>query len=336
MKRNMNQWIDETIASEKKGGFLVCSFPAIQKMGITVKELISSSDIQAKAMKLVADECPESACAVSMMDLSVEAECFGSTIRFSNHEVPTVIGGIITDEDEADALEIPQVGAGRTQIYIDAMEKAMELITDRPVLAGVIGPFSLAGRLLDVSEAMALCYEEPEMVETVLEKCTAFLIKYINAYKAVGANGVVMAEPLAGMLSPKLEKEFSAPYVKRIIDAVQDDSFVVCYHNCGDNTVLQASSIAQNGSRLLHFGNSIDMADILPLIPGHILCMGNVDPANQISRGTPDSVKAATMEVMDKCSGYKNFLVSSGCDVPPASPWENIRAFYEAVNTFNA
>ncbi len=336
MKRNMNQWIDETIASEKKGGFLVCSFPAIQKMGITVKELISSSDIQAKAMKLVADECPDAVCSVSMMDLSVEAECFGSTIRFSNNEVPTVLGGIITDEDEADELEIPEVGAGRTQIYIDAIEKAMELITDRPVLAGVIGPFSLAGRLLDVSEAMALCYEEPEMVETVLEKCTAFLIKYINAYKAVGANGVVMAEPLAGMLSPKLEKEFSAPYVKRIIEAVQDDSFVVCYHNCGDNTVLQAGSIAENGSRLLHFGNSIDMADMLPLIPGHILCMGNVDPANQISRGTPESVKAATKEVMEKCSGYKNFMVSSGCDVPPASPWENIKAFYEAVNEFNA
>ena len=336
MKRNMNQWIDETIASEKKGGFLVCSFPAIQKMGITVKELISSSDIQAKAMKLVADECPDAVCSVSMMDLSVEAECFGSTIRFSNNEVPTVLGGIITDEDEADELEIPEVGAGRTQIYIDAIEKAMELITDRPVLAGVIGPFSLAGRLLDVSEAMALCYEEPEMVETVLEKCTAFLIKYINAYKAVGANGVVMAEPLAGMLSPKLEKEFSAPYVKRIIEAVQDDSFVVCYHNCGDNTVLQAGSIAENGSRLLHFGNSIDMADMLPLIPGHILCMGNVDPANQISRGTPESVKAATKEVMEKCSGYKNFMVSSGCDVPPASPWENIRAFYDAVSEFNA
>lgn len=336
MKRNMNQWIDEIIAAPKKDGFLVCSFPAIQKMGITVKELISSSDIQAKAMKLVADECPESVCAVSMMDLSVEAECFGSTIRFSNHEVPTVIGGIITDEDEADELEIPEVGAGRTQIYIDAIEKAMELITDRPVLAGVIGPFSLAGRLMDVTEAMVYCYEEPEMVETILDKCTTFLINYINAYKAVGANGVVMAEPLAGMLSPKLEKEFSAPYVKKIIDAVQDDSFVVCYHNCGDNTILQAASFIENGSRLLHFGNSIDMAQMLPLIPENILCMGNVDPANEIMRGTPDSVKASTKAIMEKCHGYKNFVISSGCDIPPMSPWENIRAFYEAVSEFNA
>lgn len=336
MKRNMTQWIDQMLAAPKKDGFLVCSFPAIQKMGITVKELISSSDMQAQAMKLVADQCPESVCSVSMMDLSVEAECFGSTIRFSDDEVPTVIGGIITDEDEADELEIPEVGAGRTQIYIDAIAKATELITDRPILAGVIGPFSLAGRLMDVTEALVLCYEEPEMVETVLEKCTTFLINYIKAYKAVGANGVVMAEPLAGMLSPNLEKSFSAPYVKRIIEAVQDDEFVVCYHNCGDNTVLQAPSIIENGSRLLHFGNSINMADMLPLIPEHILCMGNVDPANQLMRGTPASVKEATKAVMEACSGYKNFVVSSGCDVPPLSPWENIRAFYEAVTEYNA
>ena len=124
MKRNMTQWIDQTIAAEKKNGFLVCSFPAIQKMGITVKELIASSDVQAKAMKLVADECPEATCSVSMMDLSVEAECFGSRIRFSDDEVPTVVGGIITDEDEADALEVPEVGAGRL-IIVASSESAI-------------------------------------------------------------------------------------------------------------------------------------------------------------------------------------------------------------------
>lgn len=336
MERNMNQWVDQMLTAEKKPGFLICSFPAIQKLGITVKELIASSDVQAKAMKLVADECPEASCAVSMMDLSVEAECFGSTIRFSDDEVPTVIGGIITDEDEADELEVPEVGSCRTQIYIDAIEKAVQMITDRPVFAGVIGPFSLAGRLMDVTEAMIYCYEEPEMVETILEKCTEFLIKYINAYKAVGANGVVMAEPLAGMLSPKLEEEFSAPYVKKIIEATQDENFVVCYHNCGDNTVLQAKSIIQNGSRLLHFGNSIDMTKMLPLIPESIMCMGNVDPVGQIYQGTPDSVKTATKDVMNKCSSYRNFAVSSGCDLPPMCSWDNIHAFYEAVSEFNA
>ena len=73
-------------------------------MGITVRDLISSSDHQAQGMKLVADRVP-SAASVSLMDLSVEAECFGSTIRVSDDEVPTVIGSIVSDEDEADVYK---------------------------------------------------------------------------------------------------------------------------------------------------------------------------------------------------------------------------------------
>lgn len=57
---------------------------------------------------------------------------------------------------------------------------------------------------MDVTETMFYCIDEPEMVETVLEKCTKFIINYMNAYKETGADGVVMAEPLAGILSPSI------------------------------------------------------------------------------------------------------------------------------------
>jgi uroporphyrinogen decarboxylase len=331
---NMMQWIDEILAAQKKKPFAVLSFPAIQKMGITVQDLISSSDLQAQAMKLVSDETPTAAAAVSMMDLSLEAEAFGSTIRVSPDEVPTVTGHIVSSEEEAEALQIPEIGAGRTQIYIDAIAKSTQLITDRPVFAGVIGPFSLAGRLMDVSEAMIYCFEEPDMVHMVLEKVTEFLIRYIKAYRDVGANGVLVAEPLAGLLSPALEEEFSSAYMKKIVAATQTDTFLVGYHNCGNCTVQQISSIAQNGCRLLHFGNAIQMADMVPKVPEHIVVMGNVDPAGQFRNGTPASIRQTTLDVMGQCCQYPNFVISSGCDIPPMSPWENIHAFFDAVEEF--
>lgn len=334
MKRDMMKWVDDIIAADRKKGFLVLSFPAIQKMGITVKELIASSDLQAQAMKIVADSTPEAAAAVSMMDLSLEAEAFGSTVHFSDDEVPTVTGSIVNTEEDAEALQVPEIGAGRTQIYIDAIEKAVNLIEDRPVFAGVIGPFSLAGRLMDVSEAMIYCYDEPDMVHTVLEKVSDFLIKYINAYKAVGANGVLMAEPLAGLLSPALEDEFSCEYVKKIVAATQTEDFLVGYHNCGNCTIQQIDSIAANGCRMLHFGNAIDMSEMMKHIPENIIAMGNVDPAGQFRNGTPESVKAVTKDLLEKCGSYKNFVVSSGCDIPPLSSWDNIQAFFDGINEY--
>lgn len=335
MKRNMKQWIEALKNEPKKKPLPVLSFPGIQLMGITVRELISSSELQARCMKAVADRV-DSAASVSFMDLSVEAECFGSTIRVSDDEVPTVIGSIVKDEDDADALQVPEVGSGRTQIYVDAIGKAVELIQDRPVLAGVIGPFSLAGRLLDVSEAMICCYDDPDMVHVVLEKVSRFITKYILAFKAAGANGVVMAEPLAGLLSPALAEEFSAEYVKKIIDQVQDDEFIVVYHNCGNCTIQQIDSILETGSPILHFGNAIDIKEMMTYIPPHIIGAGNVDPAGEFKNGTVESITAATKKVLEDCREYKNFVISSGCDIPPMSRWENIDAFFETVKNFEA
>lgn len=210
---NMEQWIEDIKKSPVKKAIPVLSFPSIQLLDIGVRDLISDSDLQSKGMKAVADRTA----AVSMMDLSVEAEAFGSTIRFSDDEVPTVIGHIIENEEQANALNIPEVGAGRTGVYVESIAKACKLINDRPIFAGLIGPFSLAGRLLDVSEAMIYCYDEPDMVHTVLEKVTKLTIEYVKAYKAVGANGVVIAEPLAGLLTPALNEEFSVAYVKSIV-----------------------------------------------------------------------------------------------------------------------
>ena len=53
-----------------------------------------------------------------------------------------------------------------------------------------------------MTEIMILCYEEPELVETVLEKATEFLVAYAKAFKEAGANGICLAEPAAGLLSP--------------------------------------------------------------------------------------------------------------------------------------
>lgn len=330
---NMKNWLNDVKASPRKKAMPVLSFPAVNLMGITVKELISSSDLQANAMKLIADRT-DSLASVSLMDLSLEAEAFGSEISVSDDEVPTVVNAIVTSQEEADALAVPDVRAARCGIYIDAIKKATALITDRPVFAGVIGPFSLAGRLMDVSEAMINCYADPDMVHTTLKKVTEFLINYINEYKKAGANGVVMAEPLAGMLSPALADEFSSVYVKEIAEAVQSDDFLVIYHNCGDNVILMIDSILSTGCDAYHFGDSIKMSEMLTHIPADTVAMGNVSPSRQFKSGTKESMKAETKEIMAECTSYPNFVISSGCDIPPSVSWDNIDAFFEAVDEF--
>ena len=330
----MKQWVEELKGTGAKKPLPVLSFPCVSLLGITVRELISNSELQAKGMKAVADRT-NAAASVSFMDLSVEAECFGATVVVSDDEVPTVKGRIINDMDEAEALQIPEVGSGRTNLYINAIKNATEVITDRPVLAGMIGPYSLAARLFDVSEIMMDCYDDPDMVHTVLEKVTQFLINYAKAYKEAGANGIVMAEPVAGLLSPALEEEFSSPYVKRIADAIQDDNFILIYHNCGDNVPKMLDSILTTGCSAYHFGNAMDMEkDIIPNVSEDTVVMGNIDPAGTLRLGTPEKVRQETLSLLERCSKYPNFVLSSGCDIPPMTPWDNIGAFFAASEEF--
>lgn len=309
----------------------ILSYPALQMMNVSMRELLFSADLQAQAMEIIAHKTPTLA-AVSPMDLSVEAEAFGAKVRFCDHEMPNVIGQLIADEDDAAELEIPPLSAGRTAVFVEGVRKAKVLIPDKPVLAGMIGPYSLAGRLMDVTEIMYTCYDEPETVHAVLEKVTKYLIAYGQAFREAGADGVVMAEPLAGVISPGLAGEFSEPYVRRIFDALRRDDFAVIYHNCGSAVEHMLGGVFSLGADACHFGNASDMERVLAAAPADALCMGNIDPTGQFVHGTPESMAEAVRALRARCGGYKNFVLSSGCDIPAAAGWDNIRAFFDAAD----
>ena len=329
---NINEILWQTAASGAYRALPILSFPAAQKMHVTVEQLVKDSELQAQAMTCIAEETNTLA-AVSLMDLSVEAEAFGANVIFSENEVPVITGQLICDMDDANALAIPDLSKGRAKLNIEAIRLAKERIQSKPVLAGMIGPYSLAGRLMDVTQIMYICFDEPEAVHAVLEKATAYLIQYGTAIKAAGADGILMAEPLAGILSPAMAEEFSVPYVKKIIEALQDDSFGVIYHNCGNSVSSMLEEIFSQGAAAYHFGNAVDMEQVLKAAPSNCLCMGNVDPAAVISEGTPEMVTNVTKELLQRCRKFKNFVPSSGCDIPAAAKWDNLHAFFAAVES---
>ncbi len=308
----------------------VLSFPVARKLGHSVGEFVKSADLQAETMAWVAHNAPVDA-VLGPMDLSIEAEAFGATVRFSEDEVPAVTGQLVADEDDVAALAVPPPSAGRCTMAAEAIAKVKTMGVDKKIYGGMIGPFSLAGRLSDVNEMMFLLMDEPETVHALLEKTTAFLSAYGAALKAAGADGLFMAEPLAGVISPAALEEFSAPSVRRIVEALQTDEFPLVYHNCGGNVTKAAEAIFAQGSAGCHFGNAIDLAPMLEKAPAKTLVLGNVDPVSVLAQGNPEGIKAAVASLVERCGAYPNFVLSSGCDMPVSTPWENVEAFFAAA-----
>ena len=312
----------------------ILSFPSTQLLGISVNELISSAEMQARGMKAIYEKCNIGA-SLNMMDLSVEAEAFGAKVRFSEDEIPTVEKGIIDDISEAEQVIVPDVGSGRTGLYIEGVKIAKKEIDDIPVFCGVIGPYSLAGRLFDMTELMMECFDSPDEVKILVSKATEFIIDYIKAFKKVGADGVIMAEPAAGLLSPTLAKAFSMPFVQQIFNEINNDDFIICYHNCGNAACDMLDMISELNADIIHLGNAINIKKALEELPKDKVVMGNVDPV-LFRTGTPELITADVQRVFDECAMHKNFMISTGCDVPAASKWKNIDAYFKKVDELYA
>lgn len=331
---NMNAWKQEILSSRKRHALPILTSLGFELTGTTIRAGATDSRIQAEAIVAVARRYSFAASPM-MMDLSVEAEAFGARIKFFDDEVPVVLGALLQDCSEVDALNIPSLETGRLPLYLDAGRLTAAAVTDRPVFAGCIGPFSLAARLLGMTEIMTEMLMDPDGILQLLEKCTGFLETYVAAFANVGVSGVIMAEPAAGLLSPAQCDQFSSDFVRRLIAKVQNEDFVVILHNCGNNGG-QNQSMLSTGAWGLHFGNNNDIKKTLAELPGDVLVMGNIDPAGMFRMGSCDQVGAETTRLLEATTAYPNFVISSGCDIPPLVPVANVDAFQAALDRFNA
>jgi uroporphyrinogen decarboxylase len=325
----MKSLTEKVFSTPSRLALPVLTFPGGQLTGDSVRTMVHTPASQIRGQLALRDRF-RTVALLSAMDLSAEAEEFGADVQFSEDEVPTVTGRLVTDVAGVEQLQVPPVGGKRTRVYLETIEGLARERGDGIVLAGLIGPFSLAGRLFGVSEALLATAMEPEAVTLLLEKTTRFLGAYARAFKDAGADGLIMAEPTAGLISPAAVMEFSSPYIKRIIDAVEDQHFQVILHNCGAR-IGHLAAKRESGASALHFGKPMDLPAALKNVPPDLVLCGNLDPAGVFVNSTPAEVASLTEQLLAATAGFRNFVISSGCDIPAHTPMANIDAFFSTV-----
>ena len=142
----MNQWINEIFQNSKRVAVPVMTHPGIELTGHRVIEAVTDGRVHYEAIKYLADHYPSFATS-TIMDLTVEAEAFGCQINFPEDEVPVWWADWSVMQTPWQPCRFP-ICRQDVPEYLKAVRLAVEHITDRPVLAGCIGPFSLAGRCM--------------------------------------------------------------------------------------------------------------------------------------------------------------------------------------------
>jgi len=330
----MNVLNDFVLNRPERLALPIATYPGLALAGATVHEVVNDPQVQVKIQTALRERY-QTPFVLSAMDLSAEAEAFGCALHLADNEIPSVTGRLVTNLGEARQLRVPKPGEGRTWVYLEAVRQLAALPGKPMVFAGCIGPFSLAARLVGVSEAMELTLADPELMHLLLAKSTEFLGAYAGEFRRAGANGLIIAEPAAGLLSPRALGVFSSTYLRQLGETLAGDDFSIVLHNCAAR-VAHLPAILETGFKAFHFGAPMDLPTALGKVDPSVLLCGNLDPSGVFCGQPSEEIESRVTQLLQSTAGHRNFVLSSGCDVPPNAPLASLDAFYAALKSWNS
>lgn len=275
-------------------------------------------------------------CAVVPFDLAVEAEALGSKANYYPRAAdilyPTIMEHPAEKVEDLD-LHIPSdlSSAGRIPLVVEALRLLKTEVGDRIVIGShVLGPYTLAGQLLDLSHLAKAAFKKADLVSALLDKLAGVLIEIIGIYRQAGADYITVREMGAGpdILSPRIFQSLIMPPLKRIFAGIDSPNVL---HVCGDtNDIIE--EMAQCGADALSIEKKNKVAETRRKLGPDALIFGEMDAYGVLVQSKPDQVERAVKEAID--GGVS--AIWPGCDIWPTVPRENMERMMAAARKYGS
>jgi len=299
----------------------LAGFPGIELTGKSIKACLSNADIQTETLLALYEQIKPDAL-FTMMDLTVEAEFLGCSLKFSEDDPPAVQESALEDEERVEELFEKKTIGGRMPLFAEVV-RGLRHALDIPVCAYVIGPFTLAGQIMDLARVMKATRKNPTKLHHLLSKSTELIMNYVALLEDSGADLICVLEPSAMMISARHFKEFSGQYCGKLFR--EGISRMSVLHICGDTNHL-ISEMEETGPDGLSLDKQVSMPEVYHRLNNGTVLIGNIDPVSILALGTPGLVRKESEELKKAMEGKRNFILSTGCDVPQNASLDNIRA----------
>ncbi len=267
-------------------------------------------------------------------DLGVEAEVLGSELNFYHHATDILYPTISrhpAERVEDLNLKIPSdiANAGRIPLVTEAIGILKSEFGDRVAIGSyVLGPYTLAGQLVDISNLAKAAFKKTDMVSRLLDQLASVLVEIIKIYKSAGADYITVREMGAGpdILSPRIFEMLIRPHLKRIFSEIESPKVL---HICGDTNAI-VDQMVLCGADAISVEKKNNVAETRRKLGKDVLIFGELDAFGVLSQGRPDDVERAVKEAID---GGVN-AIWPGCDIWPVVPRENMEALMAARNKY--
>ncbi len=255
-----------------------------------------------------------------------EASAYGMEFDYPANGVGRPKEVLIKTHDDISRLRPFDIeNAERTKQRIESVRKmAAEVGQTHSVLGWVEGPLAEYGDLRGVENAMLDLIDRPDLFmkagEIIVQNAITFAIAQIKA----GADMIGVGDSAASLIAPSMYAELVLPLEQKLIEAIHQAGAAVKLHVCGNiKNIVQ--HMAKSGTDIIDVDWMVPLKQARELAGPEVTLCGNFNPAGVLFEGSGDDVADAARQCI-KTAG-KRFILMPGCEVPPHTPEQNIRAF---------
>ncbi len=263
-------------------------------------------------------------------DLQIEAEAMGCQLAWSPENPPAGISHPLSEGETLADLAIPGKEDARIKIVLEATGKIRKNHPDIALYGLVTGPFTLALHLMG-TDIFIKMFEDETYVKEILDFTNRMAMAMAGYYLEAGCDIIAVVDPMTSQIGPEQFNQFITSPVKQLFEHIRSNGGLGSFFVCGyaqQNIEVMCDCTPDN----------VSIDENIPLDYVRDICLereisfgGNLKLTVVLLMGNPDDCQEHALETMD-LGKQKGFILAPGCDLPMATPEENLAAITELVN----
>jgi MtaA/CmuA family methyltransferase len=264
-----------------------------------------------------------------------ETQGYGAEIEYVRDGVPRCLGAPLEHAKDLALLKRPDPNVSeRMADRVEAVRALKrEVGATHSILGWVEGPAAEGADLRGVTNFLIDSIDDEPFLADLMDLCVDVATDFARAQIAAGADTIGIGDAIASQVSPDFYERMIEPRQKRIVEAIHAMGALARLHICGNITHL-LPGIAGLGLDVLDVDHMVAMGAVREAVGTKVALCGNIDPVDGVLNGSPDSIRAAVRATYAEVGAP--YLVGAGCEIPPGTPPENLKALCEPISVSSA
>ncbi|MCL4156629.1 UNVERIFIED_CONTAM: hypothetical protein GTU68_010840 [Idotea baltica] len=314
----------------RQAGRILKEYRAIRSQQKSFKALVKNNELAAEVTMQPVDILGVDA-AIIFSDILVIPEAMGC-----NYEIVEKVGPIF-ERPVRSAADIEKLISGEDAAQqLDYVYNSLKIVSnglaDDKALIGFAGaPWTIFAYMIEgkgsknFAQPKAFLMQHNDLSHKLLQKITSSTIAYLKGQIKAGAEVLQIFDSWAGYLSPEMFRTYALPYIRQIVDAIDEVPVIVfakgAWYALEDLDKLNCEAISLDWTITPSFAREHIKNKVL---------QGNMDPS--ILLGSEEIITSTTLTMMEQFGSQ--YIVNLGHGLLPNTPVERVKQYVDLAKSY--